>query len=92
MQELASSEVWLNGPIWLKDKSEPLDTSPMPDECFSELVRSDGLLTHSLLAADVGSGIEQVIDCANYSTLSLSLSLSHLLLITSLILKFCHFC
>ena len=84
MQELASSEVWLNGPIWLKDKSEPLDTPPMPDECLSELGRSDRLLTHGLLAADVGSGIEQVIDCAKYS------SLSRLLLVTSLVLKFCH--
>ena len=51
-----------------------LITSPMPDECFSELGCSDGLLTHGFLAADVGSGIEQVIDCANYSSLSLSSS------------------
>ena len=84
MQELAASDLWLNGPVWLKDRSFHFDTPPIPDECLLEMKSYREEATHGLLTADANSGIDQVIDCTGYNTLS------RLLHVTSLVLKFCY--
>ena len=84
MQELAASNLWLNGPVWLKDRSLHFATPPIPDEYFLEMKSYDEVATHGLITADANPSIDQVIDCTGYN------SLSRLLHVTSFVLKFCH--
>ena len=84
MQELAASDLWLTGPVWLKDRSLHFATPLIPDECFLEMKSYEEMATHGLITADANPSIDQVIDCTGYN------SLSRLLHVTSFVLKFCH--
>ena len=83
MQELAASELWMNGPAWLKGRLDSSPSPPMPEECLTEMKGLKPETTHGLLTIDESLGIEQIMECENFS------SLRRLLSVTSHVLKFC---
>ena len=86
--ELSVNALWRRGPDWLdatesehhpeNDLPESDPSENMPDECAAELKVRE---VHNLLVADA-VGIDQVMKCENFS------SLSRLLRVTSHVLKF----
>ena len=83
-KELATSELWMNGPDWLSDDvicDSPL--TPMPEECRTEMQASDPEKTIGLLTTAGLLNIGQLMKCEDFS------SLRHLLTVTSKVLRFC---
>ena len=82
--ELSVNLLWRNGPKWLSegagDREQPADE--MPEECIAEMKAADRKLIHSLLANDSTTGLQQIMKCEDYS------SLSKLLRVTAIVLKF----
>ena len=83
MQELAASELWRNGPNWLKERLSSAPNPPMPEECLVEMKGHKLETTHGLLTIDEPLGIEQIMKCEKFS------SLQRLLSTTSHVLRFC---
>ena len=81
--DLAQSELWVKGPVWLGAviKSEPV--IEMPTECCVELRAKDRPVALSVTAHSKPS-LEQIIDCQGYSPLR------RLFSVTVLVLKFAH--
>ena len=80
--ELSKNDMWLNGPDWLLHKEpEENDPSQIPQECLTELTRKERQAVGGLLTAE-NSGIAQVMNIDEYS------SLTHLLSVTAQVLKF----
>ena len=77
--ELSVSQLWLNGPEWLGTKLISPDSANMPEECASEMVKSQR--THNLLIPNSKPTIDEVMDCRDYSTVS------RLLKVTAYVLK-----
>ena len=71
MQELAASQLWMNGPAWLKDGELGglLDTQ-MPMECCAEMKCGKLETTHGLLTLTDPPGIEQFRRCTSSSAVS----------------------
>ena len=81
-QELADSQLWTNGPSWLKEgEFNSLPDLQMPEDCRAEMKKAE--VTHGLLVATEPSGIDQLIRCEDFS------SLHRLLSVTAKVLKFC---
>ena len=81
--ELAASQLWRNGPDWLKKKEltcEDLEVQ-MPEECKTEMKVE---VSHSLLAKMTALGIGQLLDCEDFS------SFCRLISVTTTVLKFCY--
>ena len=83
MPELAASELWRNGPAWLKDQLDDFTDPQMPEECFTEMKGCQHEITHGLVTQDESLGIEKIMECENFS------SLHRLLSVTAKVLKFC---
>ena len=80
--ELSASKLWHCGPDWLlKATDDDLPaTAEIPADCLAEMRLKDRE-THSLLATTT-IGLENVMDCGRYS------SLSRLLSVTAYVMKF----
>ena len=76
MQELATSELWVNGPAWLKNKLHSSPNLPMPEECLAEMKDYKLEMTHGLLTIDEPLGIEKIMKCENFSSLRRLLSVT----------------
>ena len=75
MEKLSTNTLWLKGPSWLgTEKGAPVQGLPLPEECFVELSKKQ---THSLLTAQNGASLSNIIEIANYS------NLGHLLRVTA---------
>ena len=83
--ELATSQLWTNGPVWLKDSElgGPPDAQ-MPEECLAEMKCCKLEMTHGVLTSTDPPSIEQLLKCENFSLLH------RLLSVTAHVLKFCH--
>ncbi len=83
-QQLLDSQLWVNGPEWLKtgELSEP-SVIQMPEECQAELKADKAETAHGLLASVEPTGIGQVMKGENCS------SFDRLLAVTVNVLKFC---
>ena len=84
MNELATSEVWMKGPHWLKNKTEIHQELPqMPIECLSEIKNGEPRIIHGMLAVSDEAGVDKIINCKDFS------SLHRLLAVTAQVMKFC---
>ena len=83
MQELAASELWRNGPTWLKGKLDSSRNPPLLEECLTEMKGHKLETTHSLLTIDEHLSIDQFMKLDNFS------SLHRVLSVKSYLLKFC---
>lgn len=84
-EELAASNLWMNGPDWLSDGVVVCDSPPptMPEECRTEMRASDSKKTIGLLTTAGSPGIGQLMKCGEFS------SLNRLLAVTAAVLRFC---
>lgn len=83
--QLSASQLWMNGPDWLKDgmiTASPLPQK-MPEECELEMRVVDRQRSLGLLTTDTLPGISQIMTCEEFS------SLSRLIAVTANVLKFC---
>ena len=83
--ELSVNALWRDGPEWLQEK-QLYDTKaelPMPEDCIEEMKAKDRNLVHGLLTTKEPSGLGQVMNCEDFSTLD------RLLQVTAQVLKFC---
>ena len=80
MQELDASELWRNGPNWIKERLHSSPNPPMPQVCLMEMKGHKLVTTHGLLTIDESLGIEQIMECEKFSSLRRLLStISHVL-------------
>lgn len=83
--ELAASQLWRNGPDWLKKKElddEDIELQ-MPEECKIEMKISKSEVSHSLLVSTRVAAIGQLLKCEDFS------SFYRLIAVTAMMLKFC---
>ena len=83
-QQLAHSQLWMNGPEWLKtgELSRPIELQ-MPEECQVEMKADKAETAHGLLATVEPTGIGQAMKGENFS------SFNRLLGVTVNVRKFC---
>lgn len=85
-QQLADSQLWMSGPEWLRtvelNPSKTLQFQ-MPEECQVEMKANKAETTLGLLAAVAPTGLGEIMNCDNYS------SLTRLFSVTATVLKFC---
>ena len=83
-QQLADSQLWMNGPEWLKtgELKGPSELQ-IPEECQIEMKGDKAETAHGLLTAVEPAGIGQVMKGENFS------SFRRLLAVTVDVLKFC---
>ena len=81
VKEMATNELWWNGPASLEKNT--YEELTMPVECAVEMMTEDRV-THNLFASNStsGKGLQQVIVCENYSTLT------RLLRVTAYVIRF----
>ena len=73
----------MNRPAWLKGKLDSSPGPPTPGECLTEMKGHKIEAIHGLLTIDESLGIEQIMECKNFSFLH------RLLSVTAHVLKFC---
>ena len=82
--ELSANTLWLNGPDWLRDGDLGGDVEPRtPAECLAEMRVKKRRAVHGLMTTVDATGINQVINCEDFS------SFDRVLAVTTLVLKFC---
>ena len=84
--ELFLSKSWRLGPGWLTNP-EPTESTfeeSMPDECATEMKSPSNQATSALLATIEQSGVHQIINCKEFS------SITKLLRVTGYVMKFVH--
>jgi len=83
--ELAASQLWRNGPDWLKNSElscKGLDVQ-MPEECKTEMKIPKVAVSHSLLASALAPDLGRLLKCEDFS------SFHRLISVTAIVLKFC---
>ena len=82
--ELSANTLWHEGPAWLRggDPCSDVELQPTTD-CLAEMRVKDRPVAHGLLATNEVTGLSQIMDCTQFS------SLDRLCSVTALVLKFC---
>ena len=77
--------------FWLKSKAEGVQELPkMPEECLSEIKNSGLRKIHCMLTEIDKLGVNNIINCKDFSINCKDFSsLHHLLAVTALVIKFC---
>ena len=81
--ELSVSQLWRVGPEWLPADSpisSDIECMPMPEQCLPEL-KASSKLSHNLLTIERSPHVEEVMSCADFS------SLPRLLRVTAYVLR-----
>ena len=86
-QELKDHKLWYNGPRWLTDLDSDggeEEEMTLPEDCLLEakVKHLQEASTTTMLTSEEPRGLSQIMECGNYS------SLSRLLMVTVLVLKF----
>ena len=84
--ELATSKRWREGPDWLRNEEvnnyEEDTSESVPEECAPELKARERKLLHNLMVTESQLGLNQLMDCKQYS------SLHRLLRVSAYVLRF----
>ena len=84
--ELSVSVRWREGPSWLGEGDQGANTElQLPTECLAEMRVTDRQAVHDLLTTGDTTGLGQIMDCKEFS------SLDRLLSTTDVVLRFCKF-
>ena len=83
--ELSVNALWRDGPEWLREKQfrDSESELPMPENCLVEMKTMDKNSVHGLLTIKEASGLRQIMNCEDFSTLD------RLLQVTAQVLRFC---
>ena len=68
--ELSVNMLWRHGPSWLDTSDCNTQEFTMPEECATEMKAKDKCTVHRLLIMDVPTGLNQIMKCDDFSTLS----------------------
>ncbi len=81
--ELSVNSLWRNGPDWLqRGESAGYLELELPEECLSEMRAKDVKTAHGLLTTGETTGLSQIMNCEDFS------SLDRLLAVTAAVVKF----